>query len=147
MSRRRPGRRGFTLMEVLLVLAILVILGSFVTVGYVQLQKTANRDAAKSQIHMLESAIQHYALAVGSCPSTEQGLAALREAPSDLGTRANKWQGPYLTKPPPLDPWGQAYQYEATDSENFKIWSNGPNGQQGDEDDVDPTREMQENAT
>jgi len=147
MTTRRPRRRrGFTLMEVLLVLAILVVLGSMVTVGYMQIQKNANRDAAKGQIGLLEDAVQLYALNVGTCPTTQQGLLALREAPSDLKNAA-KWAGPYLSEELPIDPWGQAYQYEQISAEEFKIWSNGPDGQQGSEDDVDPTRERQQNAT
>jgi general secretion pathway protein G len=146
MNTRRNRRRGFTLMEVLLVLAILVVLGSMVTVGYMQIQRNANRDAAKGQIGLLEDAVQLYALNVGTCPTTQQGLLALREAPSDLKNAA-KWAGPYLSEELPIDPWGQAYQYEQISAEEFKIWSNGPDGQQGSEDDIDPTRERQQNAT
>ncbi len=145
-SRRNRRRTAFTLMEVLLVLAILVILGSFVTVGYVQLQRNANNDAARSQISMLEDAVQFYALAVGTPPSTEQGLSALLTAPSDL-KNVNKWQGPYLKEQQvPLDPWGGEYQYEMIDQKagTYKVWSNGPNGQQGDEDDIDPARDREQ---
>jgi general secretion pathway protein G len=144
-ARRRRPRRGFTLMEVLLVLAILVVLGSMVTVGYLQLQKNANKDAARSQISMLEDAVQLYALQVGSCPSTQNGLEALRVAPSDLRNPA-KWAGPYLTSALPNDPWGQPYQYEALSAEEFRIWSNGPDGQQGNEDDINPALERQQNS-
>jgi len=144
-SRRHRRRRGFTLMEVLLVLAILVVLGSMVTVGYMQIQKNANKDAAKGQIGLLEDAVQLYALNVGTCPTTQQGLLALREAPSDLKNAA-KWAGPYLTEELPIDPWGAPYQYEQLSADQFKIWSNGPDGQQGSEDDVDPTRDRQQSA-
>jgi len=146
MKTRRNRRRGFTLMEVLLVLAILVVLGSMVTVGYMQIQKNANKNAAAGQIGMLEGAVNFYALDIGTCPTTQQGLLALREAPSDLKNVA-KWAGPYLAKELPIDPWGQPYQYEQISAEEFKIWSNGPDGQQGSEDDVDPTRERQQSAT
>jgi general secretion pathway protein G len=142
-TRRNSRRRAFTLMEVLLVLAILVILGSFVTVGYLRLQQNANRDAARGQIGMLEGAVQHYALDVCTCPTTAQGLLALREAPSDLKNVA-KWAGPYLNKEVPLDPWEQQYQYEQLSAEEFKIWSIGPDGQSGSEDDIDPTRDRQQ---
>ena len=142
MKTRRRSRRGFTLMEVLLVLAILVILGSFVTVGYVQLQRQANINAARGQIGMLESAVDHYTLAIGTPPSTQQGLEALRTQPSDL-RNPRKWAGPYITEQLPLDPWGQPYQYEQIDNDTFKIWSNGPDGQQGNEDDIDPYRDRE----
>ncbi|MCI0360428.1 MAG: type II secretion system major pseudopilin GspG [Planctomycetaceae bacterium] len=146
MKTRRPRRRGFTLMEVLLVLAILVVLGSMVTVGYLRLQVNANKDAARAQIGFLDDAIQNYALNIGSCPTTQQGLEALRVAPSDLRNPA-KWAGPYLSQAIPPDPWGQPYQYEQISAEEFRIWSNGPDGQQGSEDDIDPARERQLNAT
>jgi general secretion pathway protein G len=139
---RRPRRRGFTLMEVLLVLAILVILGSFVTVGYIRLQQGANRDAAKSQITMLEDAVALYTLHVGTAPSPTDGLQALRTVPTDLANPA-KWQGPYLDKEIPKDPWGGDYQYEQTQDNDgnpiVRIWSNGPDGAPGGNDDVDPT--------
>jgi len=146
VKTRRNRRRGFTLMEVLLVLAILVVLGSMVTVGYMQIQRNANKDAAKGQIGLLENAIDLYSLNVGTCPTTQQGLLALREAPSDLKNVA-KWAGPYLKEELPIDPWGQPYQYEQISADEFKIWSNGPDGQQGSEDDIDPTRERQQSAT
>jgi general secretion pathway protein G len=144
--RRHRRRRGFTLMEVLLVLAILVVLGSMVTVGYMQIKRNADRDAAKGQIGLLENAVDLYALNVGTCPTTQQGLLALREAPSDLKNVA-KWAGPYLKEELPIDPWGQPYQYEQISADQFKVWSNGPDGQQGSEDDIDPTLERQQNAT
>jgi general secretion pathway protein G len=145
MRKRRNARRGFTLMEVLLVLAILVVLGSMVTVGYMRLNINAQKDAARSQIGMLEEAVQHYALNIGSCPSTQQGLEALRVAPSDLKNQA-KWAGPYLGQAVPNDPWGQPYQYEQVSAEECRIWSNGPDGQQGNEDDINPSLEQQQNS-
>jgi general secretion pathway protein G len=145
-QRRNHRRRAFTLMEVLLVLAILVILGSLVTVGYMQIQRNAYRDAARNQIKNIENAVMTYALAIGQCPNTEQGLEALRTAPSDL-RNPRRWAGPYLGKANeqlPMDPWGNPYQYEATTTEDFKVWSMGPDGQTGTEDDVDPTLERQQ---
>jgi general secretion pathway protein G len=133
-------------MEVLLVLAILVILGSLVTVGYMKVRTNAFRDAARNQIKNIDSAVMTYALAIGQCPTTEQGLEALRVAPSDL-KNPRKWAGPYLGKqnePLPKDPWGNDYQYEATSTEDFKVWSMGPDQQTGTEDDVDPTLERQQ---
>ena len=133
--RRRRRQRGFTLMEVLLVLAILIILGATVTVGYQQVSKSAKMDATRNQIKMLENAINTYALAVGTPPTTQQGLTALIEAPTDLKNPA-KWQGPYLNKQLPNDPWDSPYQYEAQQGDQFRIWSMGPDGASGSEDDI-----------
>ncbi|MFN0020529.1 MAG: type II secretion system major pseudopilin GspG [Pirellulaceae bacterium] len=136
INRRR--RRGFTLMEILLVLAILVVLGSLVTFGYVQIKRNADMDSAKTQIRMFDQAIGMYRLDVGKFPSGDQGLESLRLQPPDAP--ANKWRGPYIAVEIPMDPWGNAYQYqEMTDSLNqpsFEVMSNGPDGANGTPDDV-----------
>lgn len=147
-ARRSRRRRGFTLMEVLLVLAILVVLGSMVTVGYLKIQQGANRDAAKAQISILEDAVELYALNVGTYPNASQGLNALVAQPGDLKNPA-KWAGPYIKGDLPRDPWGGDYQYEVIQDtqgqDSFKIYSFGPDGQAGN-DDVDPFVERQQNA-
>lgn len=140
MSKRtiRRRRRGFTLMEILLVLAILVVLGSLVTFGYVTIQRNAMMDSAKTQIRMFEQAVDMYRLDVGKYPSGDQGLQALRLQPPDAAP--NKWRGPYIQVEIPTDPWGNAYQYqEITDSLNqpsFEVMSNGPDGANGTPDDI-----------
>ena len=140
MSKRtiRRRRRGFTLMEILLVLAILVVLGSLVTFGYVTIQRNAMMDSAKTQIRMFEQAVDMYRLDVGKYPSGDQGLQALRLQPPDAPV--NKWRGPYIQVEIPTDPWGNPYQYqEITDSLNqpsFEVISNGPDGANGTADDI-----------
>ena len=140
MSKRTKRRRraGFTLMEILLVLAILVVLGSLVTFGYVTIQRNAMMDSAKTQIRMFEQAVDMYRLDVGKYPSGDQGLQALRLQPPDAPV--NKWRGPYIQVEIPTDPWGNPYQYqEITDSLNqpsFEVISNGPDGANGTPDDI-----------
>jgi general secretion pathway protein G len=135
---KRRRRAGFTLMEILLVLAILVVLGSLVTFGYVTIQRNAMMDSAKTQIRMFEQAVDMYRLDVGKYPSGDQGLQALRLQPPDAP--ANKWRGPYIQVEIPADPWGNPYQYqEITDSLNqpsFEVISNGPDGANGTPDDI-----------
>ena len=140
MKTRRPRRRrGFTLMEVLLVLAILVILGSLVTVSFVRMQKTAYINSAKSQVAMLEDAVNMYVLAIGQPPTAQDGLNALLNPPGELKD-PTKWQGPYLDKQDlPMDPWNNSYQYEPLGTDQFRIWSNGPDGQSGTEEDITTT--------
>jgi general secretion pathway protein G len=133
--QHRRRRRGFTLMEVLLVLAILVILGSMVGFFIAGMQKGAYQDLARSQIAMFENQLDVYRLHVGSYPNTNQGLQALRNAPADLPNPA-RWRGPYSQKDIPMDPWGNYYQYELIGPEQFRIWSMGPDGVSGTEDDV-----------
>jgi len=109
-------------MEVLLVLAILVILGSMVGIFIVGMQREAFRDSARVQIAPLETALDAYRLHVGSYPN-------------DL-TNPAKWRGPYLKKQVPPDPWGNPYQYELLTPDEYRIWSWGPDGADGTEDDV-----------
>jgi general secretion pathway protein G len=135
MSCSRRRRRGFTLMEVLLVLAILVILASLVGVSYVRLQQNANINSARTQIGMLEEACNHYTLSVGVPPNTLEDLLTL---PADL-PNPTKWAGPYLEKSTlPVDPWNNPYQYEIVDpaTSKFRIYSLGPDRTPGSADDI-----------
>lgn len=134
MIRSRRRRHGFTLIEVLLVLAILVVLGAIVGVNVMNAQRRAQADTAKAQISSLEGLMQQFALDVGGYPTTDQGLAALSQAPGDLRNPA-KWRGPYSDKEIPDDPWGNPYQYELQ-GEQIRIWSFGPDRQNGTADDI-----------
>jgi general secretion pathway protein G len=137
--RRLRRRNAFTLMEILLVLAILVVLGSMVSLGYVKIQQNAMKNSARTQISLLEGAVNTYTLDVGTPPNT---LNDLLVAPPDLANPM-KWAGPYLNKETlPTDPWNQQYQYEIIDPANakFRIWSNGPDQQPGSSDDISTTQ-------
>ena len=140
--QRKNDRLGFTLMEVLLVMAILVILGSIVVASFTDILATSKEDAAKTQLQMFELPLNNYQMHVGQFPSSESGLEALRTAPAD-GNLQQKWRGPYLQKSIPADPWGNPYQYvletdPVSGKKGYKIWSNGPSGQpNGDPPDGD----------
>ncbi len=138
-TNRTRRRRGFTLMEVLLVLVILVILGSMVGVFISGAKKKAFEDATKAQISTFKSALQQYSLDVGTFPTSQQGLAALLQAPGDL-RNPNKWRGPYLEGQIPQDPWQNDYTYESSGGQ-FTIISGGANGQteNGAGDDISMT--------
>ncbi len=133
-SRQKPRRqKGFTLMEVLLVLAILVILGSLVSVSYITIQRNSKISVCKSQINLLSQALAVYYTDVGSFPTD---LMALYDPPQDT----DKWAGPYLEKIIPDDPWNIPYQY-ALQQDRFGrtisvISSAGPDGQSGTDDDL-----------
>ena len=140
MSRSRSRRRrgGFTLMVVLLVLAILVILGSLVAMSFTNVIGDSDRKAARSQIGLFETPLRMYFLHLKQFPSTGSGLEALRTPPTDVPNPA-KWQGPYLERPVPLDPWGRPYQYSYPgryNADSYDIWSLGPDGADGTEDDI-----------
>ena len=135
---RRPRRReAFTLIEVLLVLVILVILGSLAGVSIRSAQKKGLVNAAKAQVRGFKTPMDMYQLDVGSYPSSSTGLEALRSAPGDV--QDSKWQGPYLESAVPVDPWGRAYQYANPGKHNadgYDVWSLGPDGADGTDDDV-----------
>ena len=138
MRQNRTRRGGFTLMEVLLVLAILVILGSLVVMTFTTVLSDSDKQAAESQIGLLEPALSVYRLQMKEYPSTTQGLEALRNSPSDA-RHAKKWNGPYIEKELPVDPWDNPYQYQYPGKHNptsFDLWSLGPDSQEGTEDDI-----------
>jgi len=131
-TRRSRRSSGFTLIEVLLVLTILVVLMSMVVGGFMAAQKQSNRDAAKTQIGLFDTPLKMYHLKIGSYPTTEQGLEALVNAPSDL-PNPDKWgPEPYLEKAVPPDPWGKPYQYECPGKNNpngYDLWTEDPEGE------------------
>ena len=135
---RRPRRRGFTLVEVLLVLVILMIIASLVVAAYGPIQRQAYINATRTQIKAFKTPLQTYRLNLNDYPSTQQGLEALREPPADL-PNVDKWVGTYLESPVPLDPWDNPYQYEYPGKYEVDvpdIWSFGPDGMDGTDDDV-----------
>jgi general secretion pathway protein G len=131
--RRRRG--GFTLMEVLLVLAILVILGSLAVGVFTGTQRSANINAAKGQVGLIDSALERYRFDIGEFPAD---LTALRSMPPEV-VDPNKWSGPYLNKEVGLDPWDNPYQYNPSGGRNTDkpdLWSFGPDEQDGTDDDI-----------
>jgi general secretion pathway protein G len=140
MLHRRNRRRdhGFTLIEVLLVLVILVVLASFAVVQFRGIQQRAKLDTAKTQVGLCETALEHFQLSIGNYPTQAQGLPALRSRPQDLPD-PSKWDGPYLQRDVPLDPWGNPYQYAIPGGHNrdgFDVWSFGPDGTNATPDDI-----------
>lgn len=123
--------------ELLFVLALLIYLSIYIANGgFVRVHKLTYVNSAKSQVAMLEDATNMYVLAIGSCPTTKQGLDALLVPPADLAD-PKKWQGPYLDKVQlPVDPWNNAYRYESKGKGVFRVWSCGPDGISGTKDDI-----------
>ncbi len=135
-------RRGFTLMEMLVVLGILVLLLALVTPRILGTQKKADITTTQSQIKLLRACLQRYALDMKEFPTTEQGLKALIECPSDVSeTSAARWAGPYTeTGELPKDAWGNDFSYEYPPTRGKgdypDIWSVGPDGEDGTDDDI-----------
>jgi general secretion pathway protein G len=120
--------RGFTLLELLVVIVIIGMLAGLVAPRYFEQVGKSNSKIAKAQIDALEKALDAYRLDVGGYPTTEQGLEALNTRPQNL----EKWSGPYLKKAVPLDPWGAAYIYKSPgDHGDYDLLSYGKDGQPG----------------
>ncbi|MFH1440913.1 MAG: type II secretion system major pseudopilin GspG [Candidatus Omnitrophota bacterium] len=127
-------KQGFTLIELMLVVIIIGVLVSMVMPRLVGRSEQAKVSAAKADINAnIDLALSMFELDNGRFPTTEEGLAALRAKPGSLDT----WKGPYLKKDP-KDPWGRPYIYKSpgTHNEDYDLYSSGPNGTEGDEDDV-----------
>jgi general secretion pathway protein G len=101
---------GFTLLELLVVVAIIGLLAAYVGPRYVSQLGKSEVTAARSQVEALARALESYRLDVGTYPSAETGLRALQERPSNNP----RWHGPYLQKDIPNDPWGNPYVYRNT---------------------------------
>lgn len=140
--RRRTRRAGFTLTEMLIVLAILVMLVAMVVPRFLGARKKADLQAAQTQIGLLRGALENYAMETKDFPTTEQGLQALLTAPGD-GEQGSAvgWDGPYVNSDTiGLDPWNNEYQYayppERGTTDLPDIWSFGPDGEDNTEDDI-----------
>lgn len=125
---RMRRQRGFTLIELLVVLAILAMLAAIVVPRVFRNLEKAKVNTAKTQIAAFESAISAYRLDVGSFPTTDQGLQALRTQPGGV----ENWDGPYLPKDIPADPWGHPYVYRCpSEHGDYEIISYGADGREG----------------
>ena len=121
-------RRGFTLLELLVVMVIIGLLAAYVGPKYFSQVGKSEVKTARAQIVGFEKALQQYRLDVGSLPTTEQGLQALMTKPANVA----KWDGPYLEKALPADPWGHPYVYVAPgEHSEFDISSTGRDGRPG----------------
>ncbi len=133
-SRRRGGESGFTLLELLVVMAILALLSLFAVPQVMNLLGGAKSDAAKIQISNLSTALDLYRFDVGRYPSQDEGLGALVERPGD----SDKWNGPYVRKRASLaDPWGRGYLYRFPGEHGaYDIYSLGSDGAEGGDDEA-----------
>lgn len=129
-------RAAFTLIEVLLVLVILVVLAAMVVPYFGQTQEGALKKAAAGDVGTLKRQVSLYKLHTRNYPTS---LTDLVEKPSDEAI-AKRWEGPYLEGGKvPLDPWDREYRFTVPgkhNTETFDVWSVGPDGQDGTEDDI-----------
>ncbi len=132
---RSNTQRGFTLVELLLVLVILGILAALVLPKFTGRTEQARITAAQTQIATFGTALDAFEVDTGRYPRGSDGLNQLISPPSDV----TNWRGPYLKSDIPVDPWGHPYVYECPGRLNpngYDIRSAGPDGQLGTADDI-----------
>ncbi len=135
-AAKGKSRRAFTLMEVLLAIAMISLLAFIVVINVDKTMTSSQEKITESFVNnSLATPLMSYKLAIGRYPSTEEGLNALLNAPESAGDR---WKGPYV-RSLPLDPWGNPYQYRypaQKSKDGYDVWSMGPDGQNETEDDI-----------
>ena len=120
--------RGFTLIELLVVVVIIGLLAGLVAPRYFGQVGKSEVNVARAQIDALGKALDQYRLDVGAYPTTDQGLQALVSQPDGV----DRWQGPYLQKQVPYDPWGRPYLYKAPGEHgDYDLVSFGADGKPG----------------
>lgn len=138
----RGNRSGMTLMEIIIVVALLGTLGVYLITNLTQTADTAKIDQAKLAIGNIRQALQLYRVHLKKFPSTDDGLIALLENTGD-----RRWRGPYLDDANKLvDPWDMEFEYESN-GRDYKIISAGPDMEIGSDDDViypEPTATQEE---
>ncbi len=138
MQAFRQRLRGFTLIEILVVIIVLGLLAALVGPRILGRVSEAKSATARTQIELLGMALDNYRLDNGSYPSTEQGLDALQTKPTREPIPLN-WRGPYLKKAVPLDPWGRPYSYMSPGEHSpsgYDLYTLGRDGQPGGEDEA-----------
>ena len=131
-TKRKRRQAGVTLIEMMVVVTIIALFSALVLPKMFKRADAARVTAARTQINGFMTALGAYKLDTSTFPSTEQGLAALRNKPQDL----NGWNGPYLPQEVPLDPWGRpyAYKFPGEHGDEPDMISYGADGQPGGED-------------
>jgi general secretion pathway protein G len=130
------NRKGFTLVELLVVMVIIALLAALVGPRLFPKLGKGKQSAASAQIELIGQGLDHFRLDVGRYPTTQEGLNALM-----VNSGIERWEGPYLKKALPVDPWGKPYQYQCPGSHGeYDLFSYGRDGTAGgDGEDKDAT--------
>jgi general secretion pathway protein G len=134
-EKRRHREKGFTLIEILVVMVIITLLASLVAPRLFPKLGKGKQSAAKAQIELLEQALDQFRLDTGRYPTTQEGLSVLV-----ADQNIEKWEGPYLKKGLPNDPWNKPYQYQCPGTHGeydlFSYGRDGAIGGEGEDKDV-----------
>lgn len=131
-ERSRRRERGFTLVELLVVMVILGLLAALVVPAYLGRERKARSQAARTQIELFGTALDTFRLDVGRYPSSQEGLTALNEGRGIPG-----WDGPYLKKGVPMDPWGRPFVYVSPGEHGeYDLYTYGADGAPGGDGDA-----------
>jgi general secretion pathway protein G len=140
MPSPQHSRRAFTLLEILVVLAIIGLLAGLAINNADKIFGGAQEAVAKTYVRdALKTSLVRYRIDLGDYPTTAEGLAAMIAAPAN---KADRWKGPYVDTPGnkvPVDPWGEVYQYRFPGTRNkggYDLYSKGPDRADGTEDDI-----------
>jgi len=129
-ANRNRRQQGFTLIEIIIVVIIMSLIAALVVPRLFKKVEKSKQQIAKTQITLIENSVKMFKLDTGRYPSKDEGLKALLEKPAG----ANNWDGPYLEKGIPKDPWGRQYLYTYPGQNyTFEIVSLGADGQPGGE--------------
>jgi general secretion pathway protein G len=139
-SRRRRRARGFTLIEVMIAIAIVVALIAIVGVNVIGQRETANVGTARIQMSQIQDALDQFYLAYNRYPTEDEGLEVLWNQDAldaDDEALVEKWK-PFMDKATPTDLWNNEWGYRAESEygDRYDLWSNGPDGEEGTEDDI-----------
>ena len=134
MQAKHTRNSGFTLIEMMVVMVIIGLLMALVGPRFIRQEEKAKVKAARAQIELLGTALDTFRLDVGRYPSSQEGLVALRQRP--FGT--DRWDGPYLKKEVPKDPWDRPYYYRSPGENGrpYDLYSLGADGTPGGEGDA-----------
>jgi general secretion pathway protein G len=126
--------RGFTLLEMLVVLVIIGLLASLVGPKLFTKVDSSKVQTAQAQVKMIKGALETMRLDIGRYPTPAEGLTMLNTAPADEKVRS-RWRGPYMDEAVPPDPWGAPYQYSlpGANGQAFALYSLGADGKRGGE--------------